>query len=62
MAEFSPDIHYRSLLALFSSIDLVQKSAVKKKRHQTNRQTTFGPIGRPASPVFGHPKHLSARK
>ena len=48
------------VLALFSSIDLVQNSAVKKKTSDT--RTTFGPIGRPAGPVFGHPKHLSARK
>ena len=47
------------VLALFSSIDLVQKSAVKKN---DIKRTTFGPIGRPAGPVFGHPKRLSARK
>ena len=48
------------VLALFSSIDLVQKWAAKK--NVTHKQTTFGPIERPADPVFGHPKRLSARK
>ena len=50
------------VLALFSSIDLVQKSAVKKKDRQTDGQRDLGPIRRPAGPVFGHPKRLSARK
>ena len=50
------------VLALFSSIELVQKWAAEKKRHQTDKRTTFGPIRRPAGPVFGHPKRLSARK
>ena len=48
------------VLALFSSIDLVQKWAAKK--NITDKRTTFGPIERPADPVFGHPKRLSARK
>ena len=48
------------VLALFSSIDLVQKNGEKK--NVTDRQTDLGPIRRPAGPVFGHPKRLSARK
>ena len=46
------------VLALFSSIDLVQKSAVKKK---DGHRTGLGPIRRPAGPGFGPRKRLSAR-
>ena len=50
------------VLALFSCVDLVQKSAVKKKRQTSIDRTGLGPIRRPAGPGFGPRKRLSARK
>ena len=48
------------VLALFSSIDLVQNRAAKKT--MTHKQTESGPIERSAGPGFGPRKRLSARK
>ena len=50
------------VLALFSCVELLQKSAVKKKRQTDRHRTGLGPIRRPAGPGFGPRKRLSARK
>ena len=67
VAEFSPEIHCRSLFLtdFFAYLHCSAPSTWSKIRQQQkmlHTQTESGPIRGPAGPVFGHPKRLSARK